>query len=1159
MSLIAWNCHGLGNPWTIQFIKDIVIQKKPIVLFLCETLAKKEAIEKLRLSIGFEGAFSVDAQGKSGGVALLWRDAEEVQLLQFGSNYIDVSVQNRDHGEWRLTGLYGEPNRSLRKRTWDLIQTLKRDNNLPWCIVGDMNNVTSQQDKHGGNLYPNWLIEGFCDTLDECGLYDMELNGYPYTWERGRGTDSWVEARLDRAVVSQGWISKFPLAKLYNLEVSTSDHCPLHLVPVSEPIHHLFHDSANDFSPVINCVPHLVTEDQNALLLEEVTHVEIKKALFQMHPDKAPGPDGMTPSFYQKFWHLVGDDVVRLVQGFFATGEFPSTLNETNIVLIPKKKIPEQMGDLRPISLCNVLYKVVSKVIANRMKSVLPSVISTNQSAFLPGRLISDNIMISYEVMHYMKRKRMGKDGFMAVKLDMSKAYDRVGWAFLEAMLVQMGFNSRFVALIMYCVSTVRYNVTYGGKTMGPIVPGRGIRQGDPISPYLFLVCAEGLSSLLNLFEQRRWLTGCKVARSAPRVSHMLFADDSYVYCKANVSEATHVMHLLQIYEQASGQQLMGMVEAGDDSFYLGLPCILGRNKKAILGFLQEKMKKKIFTWESRFLSKAGKEVLLKSVAQALPCYAMSVFLLTKEICSNLEGLMAKFWWKSQSQAGTKGVNWMSWKRLSRHKNDGGMGFRDLQDYNLAFLGKQGWRLLTNEDSLVSKIYKARFIWKSILEAQGLVQAGARKSIGNGSTVSILLDPWLPDPSNPYVVSDHPGLLNHNVSSLFSAYSKSWDIDVLTDLFTERDKNLILSIQLSEHAITDKWHWSEENSGFYTVKSAYWLLQQATRAAIAVNDQLLFKFLWQLDIPPKVQHFLWRVLVGCLPTKVQLGTKNVNVDLYCPFCNSALETITHVLIECRFAQSCWCVSSVPAGVVNADFNTWFFDLSRTASTAVVKEAAVISWRLWSARNELLWNKKVCSTMDVVRSARVLLDQYISAQSQKTGALLIDNINNVDEQWRKPIVHMVKINVDGAIFQNQNKFGFGCVARDTNGLLLEAISESRLGVVKPVIAETIGIKEALSWIERKQWSNVVIETDALVVVQAINSSFSMPSQFGLLVGDCRTLMSSLNNVSLKFVKRFANRAAHCLARESCFSSDCIFNQHNVSADFKFIVMWLKVFE
>ncbi|KAM6589465.1 hypothetical protein CsatA_012070 [Cannabis sativa] len=498
------------------------------------------------------------------------------------------------------------------------------------------------------------------------------------------------------------------------------------------------------------------------------------------------------------------------------------------------------------------------------------------------------------------------------------------------------------------------------------------------------------------------------------------------------------------------------------------------------------------------------------------------------------------------------------------------MGFRDLRDYNLSFLGKQGWRLLTNEDSFVSKIYKARyypsgnflnatlgpnpsFIWKSIMEAQGLVKEGSRKSIGSGDNVSILLDPWLPDPSNPFVQSDHPALRNQNVSSLFSVHSKSWDFDIINDLFDERDKNLVLSVQLSGSATDGKWCWHDEPNGFYTVKSAYRRLQQVAGVNVADQDQRMFKAIWKLEVPPKVQHFLWRALVGCLPTKFQLSTKKVNVDLYCPFCNMAVETISHILLDCRFARSCWCVSNAPTGVNNGDFNSWFTALLENYSTAVVQEAACVSWKIWSVRNELLWNKKTCSAMDVVRSARTVLNQYCSAQTQKTGALLIDDINNVDERWKKPISNMVKINVDGAIFQEQNKFGFGCVARDTNGMLLEAISASRFGVVKPEIAETIGIKEALSWIERKQWSNVVIETDALVVVQAINSSILMPSQFGLLVGDCRALISSLNNVSLKFVKRSANRAAHCLARESCFSSDCVFNQHNVSAGFKSIVI------
>lgn len=147
----------------------------------------------------------------------------------------------------------------------------------------------------------------------------------------------------------------------------------------------------------------------------------MKIALFQMDPDKAPGPDGMTPTFFQKHWKIVGRDIVCMVRDFFATGILHSELNVTNVVLIPKKKNPSVIKDLRPVSLCNVVVKIIIKVLANRLKRI-----SDNQSAFMNGRLISDNVMVSYEIMHFFKRKRRGNDTHMAIKLDMSKAYDRI-------------------------------------------------------------------------------------------------------------------------------------------------------------------------------------------------------------------------------------------------------------------------------------------------------------------------------------------------------------------------------------------------------------------------------------------------------------------------------------------------------------------------------------------------------------------------------------------------------------------------------------------------------------------------------------------------------------------------------------------------------------
>lgn len=132
---------------------------------------------------------------------------------------------------WRLTGMYGEPVRSQRKKTWDLLRNLARDSNLPWCVIGDLNNVVSQKDKRGGALYPQWLLNVFNEALLDTGLYDMNLTGHQYTWERDRGTTDWAEVRLDRALTNSSWLHLFPLAKLFNLKGSTSDHSPLLLIP----------------------------------------------------------------------------------------------------------------------------------------------------------------------------------------------------------------------------------------------------------------------------------------------------------------------------------------------------------------------------------------------------------------------------------------------------------------------------------------------------------------------------------------------------------------------------------------------------------------------------------------------------------------------------------------------------------------------------------------------------------------------------------------------------------------------------------------------------------------------------------------------------------------------------------------------------------------
>ena len=231
------------------------------------------------------------------------------------------------------------------------------------------------------------------------------------------------------------------------------------------------------------------------MLSSDFTAEEVEVVLFQMGPTKAPGLDGMNALFYQKFWHVMGETITMAVLDFLNSGNMVPDINHTNFVLIPKVKNPEKMSDFRPISLCNVIYKIISKVLANRLKQVLPQIISLTQSAFVPGRFITDNVLVAYETLHTMHCKKKGKKGSLALKLDISKAYDHVEWPFLKEIMHKLGFPERWIDRVMSCFTTSSIYVLINGKPHGNIHPSRGICQGDPLSPFFFL-CVQRVSLL---------------------------------------------------------------------------------------------------------------------------------------------------------------------------------------------------------------------------------------------------------------------------------------------------------------------------------------------------------------------------------------------------------------------------------------------------------------------------------------------------------------------------------------------------------------------------------------------------------------------------------------------------------------------------------------
>ncbi|KAK8957829.1 hypothetical protein KSP39_PZI000633 [Platanthera zijinensis] len=315
----------------------------------------------------------------------------------------------------------------------------------------------------------------------------------------------------------------------------------------------LFRSGTPNMEQLDTVFPHdlrVVSEGMNLELVKPYTALEVQDALFAMDTLKAPGPDGLPPSFFQRNWHIMGAKVTLLILNFLNDRIPCAAFSDTDVVLIPKCDHPLSLKQFRPISLCNVVYHIAAKCISIRLRPLMDSIIYPFQSAFIPGRLITDNILIAFEINHFLYAP--GADGGLSIKLDMAKAFDRVEWPFLFEALGHLGFAAGFISLIKMCISSSLLSFLINGERVGVVRSGRGLRQGNPLFPYLFIMCSEFLSRMLARAELNGRISGIAVAPSAPKISHLLFADDTLIFCGANRSEVEAVSHILGTFAAAS-------------------------------------------------------------------------------------------------------------------------------------------------------------------------------------------------------------------------------------------------------------------------------------------------------------------------------------------------------------------------------------------------------------------------------------------------------------------------------------------------------------------------------------------------------------------------------------------------------------------------------
>ncbi|XP_019241420.1 PREDICTED: uncharacterized protein LOC109221391 [Nicotiana attenuata] len=693
----------------------------------------------------------------------------------------------------------------------------------PWLVGGDFNVIWDEEEKFGGLPVHINEIDHFRHCINTCNLFDLGFKGSIYTWWNGRAEKDCIFKRLDRCVRNMELQQFWPGLEISHLSKIGSDHSPMHLScnPSSGPIKKAFrflnfwikhdtlldvakeswqkalsiwskatfgdifqklasleevvkvHETQFELNPTIQNRERLqkvqsdlirvwaIEEDfwkqkadqkdtrQNWKLLEDSETIANEAVHFfeqQFHEESIPTdfsiinyvPSMMTeeqnydltrlPTIEEVKRAIIGDDIVEMVKAFFCGHELPKFVTRTNLVLLPKKKEVQTFSYLRPISLSNFTNKIISRVIHERLVDILPSVISDEQAGFVKGRSIVENVLLTQEIITDTRlRTKAGPNVFN--KLDMMKAYNRLSWLFLTKVLRKMGFSER------------------------------GVKQGDPLSPTLFILAAEALSKGLNALHQNLYFCGFGLPKWSPKINHLAYADDTIIYSSSDATSLRLIMEILNSYEAASGQLInktksavyvhhstneevvrkierVTRIERQDFPFiYLGCPIFYSRRRMDYYEVLITKVLDKIQSWKGRLLSIGGRAVLINSVLQSMPIHLLSAVNPPNYVINKLHNLFARFYWSNSTDGRAR--QWASWDTLCLPYYEGGVGFRSLHDMSKALFCKLWWNFRT-KPSLWSCFMSQKYckklntivvpwrggslIWRKMLECRDLVE-----------------------------------------------------------------------------------------------------------------------------------------------------------------------------------------------------------------------------------------------------------------------------------------------------------------------------------------------------------------------------------------------------------------------------------------------------
>ncbi|KAG7533326.1 hypothetical protein ISN45_Aa08g009650 [Arabidopsis thaliana x Arabidopsis arenosa] len=748
---------------------------------------------------------------------------------------------------------------------------------------------------------------------------------------------------------------------------------------------------------------HRVAEDEEAgRLVQPIQLEEIKRTLFSMPLNKAPGPDGYTVEFFKAAWPVIGQDFVVAVQSFFLYGFMPKGINGTILTLVPKVTNPETMKDFRPIACCNLVYKVISKILAQRLKRNLPEAIELNQSAFVKGRLLLENVLLATELVKDYHKAAISSRS--ALKLDISMAFDTVQWPFIIATLKAMHYPDQFIFWISQCISTASFSISVNGELEGFFQSSRGLRQGCSLSPYLYVNTSNVLSGLLSKAAREKGI-GIHPKCKALNMSHLSFADDIMVFTDGSPQSLHGTLAVFEEFAHMSGltinvtksslfaasrgkQQLeneamnVGLAVCELPVRYLGLPLTTKAMTKTDYEPLLEKIRKRLSHWTTRHPSYAGRVQLIKSVIASITNFWSSVFCLPKRCFKEIEGMCSAFLWSGSPNNHSKSK--VAWEDLCVPKQEGGLGIRRLHEVARVFALSLIWKIISDSNSLwvawvrqylirrgtfwdVKETALGSWQWRKLLKLCPLAVEFVRHEVRNGRNTFFWFDKWLPMGRLIDQVGE-TGICSLGVQRYAKVadtiIGATWGLRRCRDRKLNDIKQYICGLNVPDsEAGKDMvlWRHTADEYRSYFSSSRTWD-QLRTRS----DAKPWSKIIWFPQAVPRFAFISWLAIKDRLSTGER--TSHWGHDQPCLFCGEPVESRDHLYFACPYSFTVWL--EVVGSLIPAPDPDWSETLrclsmnSCDGNTRILLRLAFQAtlYYLWRERNERKHNQRYRSNI-----------------------------------------------------------------------------------------------------------------------------------------------------------------------------------------------------